>query len=243
MHLVVGILVSVVLAGVAGLTIRSIRTLILVSVLAIGLGRRRFRIRLSRIAGEVLVAIGVAYASSQLLFYGGRLEPQRAVKSALHVNIPFLHWFATTFGSAILAFGIVIIAALYGFAALLQYEAVTPLRKMSARGSRPTYVRVAFFNTGIIFCKRRSPITWLRTELSCLVLSVLTAASGPGVVSESEFIGDKTFRRILGSSALDWGTLISAATNEQLAIATDAADLAGEPLADKAAGIVHGHII
>jgi hypothetical protein len=247
MHVVAIVLVTLLIAALAGLAVRSIRNLVLVTALMLGIGRGQFRIRLTRIAGEVSVAACVVYFSSKLIFYGGKLEPQKATHAALHINIPFLHWFATTFGIVILALGVIVITAAYGFAAWVQYDMVTPLREAKAEGRRPIYVRVALFNTGIIFCSRRAATTWLRTELSCLALSMLAGMSS-GAASELEFVQDKTFRRILGSTALDWPTVIRAATAmsrqpdyEEGELPAEIADLAGEPLEERAMDIVHGH--
>jgi hypothetical protein len=225
------------LAGVAGLTVRSLRMLLLAATFAASLRNSWFRVRWSRLAGEVVLAIVVAFASHELFFYGGKLVPDKAMDATLHIHLPFLGWFGDTFGTALLAIGAGLVVTIVIVTTVLQYNAVAPLRKPYT-GRHPMFVRLALFSTTIVFCEKRSALTWLRTEAVCLGLAVLLRMGGG--VSEAEMTNDKLFRRLLGPSALDWSTLVATAQRVDLQLASDLSELVEDPLGERV-GIPGGH--
>jgi hypothetical protein len=235
-HILLVIFVGLLLAGVTGLTLRSVRMLMLVGVLVVALRHSRFRVRPSRIIGELFVAIIATYVASQLVFFNGRLAPREAIDAKLHIDVPFLHWITATFGTVLLVIGCIILLGVYVFATAVQYDAIEPLRVLRV-SSKPIHLRIAFFSTGIVFCKRRSVLTWLRTELVCLVVLIATRAGG---VSEGEWVSDKSFRRLLGPTALDWSSLAAAVDEEELLLSADVTDMAAEPASEHVVDIA-GH--
>lgn len=211
MHTVWTVSVVILILGFIRLSYRRGIILIAVTALAAGFGLSGlFRIRPARLLGELLMLGAMLFAAHELAFFEGRFAPEQAVHSKLKIHLPFLHWFVTTFGVVLIVLVLLVFLGVLGFIAWSRYTAARELRIGPLPAvTKPVFVRMALFNSSVVFLKRRSALTWLRSELSCFTVALIAAA---GSESSEELADDRHFRRLLGPTAWDWATFVDFAT-------------------------------
>lgn len=205
-------LVAVLLAGALGLLARRLSFLVMTTAVVVGLRPNGlFRARSGRILGELAVALLVLSVVYELTFVAGQFDPQASLLDTFGVDLGFLSVVTTPLGTILTVIAVVLFLAATGFAGAMRLAEARALnRRLTDRRPSSVLVRFALFNADIVFLDRRPIPVWVRTELSCLGLAILTAASG-GMASDREFTEDRAFRRLLGPSASTWRSVVTAA--------------------------------